>query len=158
MKNAHPLIVTTFSLLFATSCVAATGQSASQFLRTLYAHYASGQSDFNPTGRLAPTLFTPALLSLIRHDQTREAGDVGRLDHDPVCACQDFDGFRPQSITITTETSAATHAIVRFHNAGHETTVGYSLVRQHGQWKIADIANPAMPSLRHFLSPTHSPN
>ncbi len=138
-------------LLSGSFCRAAPPRTPRAFLQALHAHYAPGRSGFSPTGA-ADALFTPSLLALIHQDQAVPAGAVGRLDSDPVCACQDYDGFMPQTIKVTAQTADTARATVRFNNDGTETVVGYDLVGRAGQWRIDDIADPQMPSLRAFLT------
>ena len=61
------------------------------FLADLYDQYKPGRPAPHPLGKQAEQIFAPPLLGLIRRDQNREAGEVGALDYDPICACQDYD-------------------------------------------------------------------
>jgi hypothetical protein len=126
--------------------------SAEGFLRKLYNGYLTGQPAPNPTGRAAGELFTTALLALIRADQALAAGELGVLQRDPICACQDYD--RLEQLKISMEPAGPTQArgTVSFVNSGTPTTVQYRLVEQDGRWRIGDIAEPGIPSLRHFLA------
>lgn len=64
--------------------------TALEFVSNVYRNYATGDR-FSALGRDADTLFSPELLALIREDSKQAQGEVGYLDGDPLCDCQDFD-------------------------------------------------------------------
>ena len=120
------------------------------FLRGLYAPYVRGKAP-DPTGNMANDIFTPGLLGLIRKDKASAAGEVGRLDHDPICACQDYDALKSLRIDLSSTGRDATHAAVSFLNNGQSVTVGFSLVRTAAGWRIDDLQERGIASLRAFL-------
>ena len=124
--------------------------SARAFVDALYAGYVSGNAP-PPQGSVAPQIFSPALLRLIRVDQARAGGEVGALDHDPLCACQDFTISR---LSVHGRRIAADRARfdVRFDNAGTATLIGLELVQLPGVgWRVSDVHNPLTPSLEAYL-------
>lgn len=136
-------------------CQAAGSETPRSFLRGIYAHYADESSDFDPTGDAAGGIFDPRLLFLIRQDQAVPAGEEGWLDSDPICACQDFANFRLRKISIEKKGYGEVLATVDFENDGAKKRVTYDLVRITGHWKIRDIKEPGIPSLRMFLALHH---
>ena len=126
-------------------------RSAAGFLRALYAGYATGKAP-SPTGRGAERLFAPPLLALIRAAEALAGGEVGALDHDPICACQDYQGLR--IVTVSVEADQPTHAraTVSFINIGQPVTVRFVLTGGDGHCRIVDIEEPGVPSLRKMLA------
>lgn len=124
---------------------------ARAFVRGLYVSYTS------PTppsflGSSAPQVFSPALLALIRRDQALAAGEVGVLDHDPLCACQDItlSNLQVRGRKISPY-EARFH--VHFDNDGRPTDVVLDLVLLNdGKWRVADVRNDKMRSLERFLT------
>lgn len=141
------------------ACAAGSGPARAQdkstaeaFLRDMYSGYTTGRHAPNPAGRDAPRFFAPSLLSLIRADQALAAGEAGILDLDPICACQDYDRLEQLKYTVATTGPYGVSASVTFKNSATSTTVQFSLVASDGQWRIADIAEPGMKSMRRFLA------
>lgn len=119
--------------------------SAKVFITGLYKGYQSAKAP-DYLGAAADTLFTAELLSLIRKDQEQAKGEVGILDHDPICDCQDFD---ISNIHISTKENGKSRlkADVHFTNAGSEVNLGFSLEGDGKRWRIADIHSKSIPSL-----------
>ena len=129
--------------------------SAKSFLAGLYAGYQSPKGP-DHLGKAADTLFTPELLALIRLDQEQAEGEVGLLDSDPICDCQDFE---ISNIRIRTQGAGKSRqeAEVAFTNSGTETQLGFTLAGDGKRWRIADIRTSARPSLYQFLKNRLSP-
>jgi Protein of unknown function (DUF3828) len=139
------------ALLSATPAIA-SGQtdSVARFLRQLYAPYEKGRAP-NPTGAMAASIFAPPLLALIRRDQALAHGEVGTLDYDPICSCQDYDPLKSLSISVAAPVDNSAQATVSFKSGSDSVAVKYDLVRIGGNWRIADIATKDVPSLRELL-------
>lgn len=132
---------------------AAWGQeadSAEVFLRNLYQPYNTGKA-VNPAGALAPSIFEPGLLALIRRDQALAHGEIGKLDHDPICNCQDYEALTALTIAVALESHKTARAKVSFLNGIEPFTVEFQLLRVNGKWRIYDIRERYIPSLRKFL-------
>ena len=72
---------------------AQTLDAAKAFTTALYSAYATGSPDY--VGANPERTFSPELLALIRKDQANTpAGEVGILDGDPICDCQDAEGLK----------------------------------------------------------------
>src|ERR1019366_1125050 len=73
---------------------AQNADSAKAFLASIYRHYQNGGNGISIGDRSADRYFAASLLTLVRAD-ARAAGpdNVGAIDADPVCACQDWDGI-----------------------------------------------------------------
>jgi hypothetical protein len=139
-------------LSFAAPAAAQDMASAESFLRTLYAGYAPGKKPPASFGKDVDRLFAPALAGLIRADSALAMGEVGTLDSDPICACQDWDKLKVTKIDLMPDGPKRARATVSFDNAGGKTTVRYWLEAVDGKWRIADISERSMESLRQMLA------
>jgi hypothetical protein len=136
-------------ILLALAAAAAQPETPRQFMQRLYGYYA--QPDYSPfthPGRV----FAPRLLASINEDSRLAHGEVGYLDGDPVCQCQDTSGMHPS----VTGVRAAGHgiAIVRVSIAwdgGKPTRAQFTLTRTAKGWRIADVSSADEPSLLHAL-------
>jgi hypothetical protein len=124
--------------------------TATAFLAELYARYSRDRT-WTPLGAEAHRIFSPRLLDLIRRDGMAAEGEVGVLDGDPICACQDSDGLKMQSLTIRAAGPGKARADVglSFFNDVRELT--FDLEDQSGGWRIADVHSDDMPSLAGLL-------
>lgn len=123
--------------------------SARTFVEGLYGAYHGDGPDY--VGRQAKRVFSPALLALIHRDKARTPrGDVGALDGDPICDCQDFEITK---VIVTVEPAGAGRATARaqFLNFGKPQTVRLDLVVGPGGWRVDDVHTPDTPSLARFL-------
>jgi hypothetical protein len=138
--------------LVAAAPVVARAQSETpeRFLHRLYAPYERGHAP-NPTGRIAASIFAPPLLALIRRDEALAHGEVGTLDYDPICSCQDYGPLKSLTVTVTPRADNTAQATVSFKSFNDSVTVKYELVRIGGNWRIADIVTKDTPSLRDLL-------
>ena len=93
-----------------------------------------------------------SLLADIRADQTRHPGEVGKLDHDPICDCQDSDGLKPLEVSMAGLPDSEAEASVRFKLGDAVKALRLHLVSTQSGWRIADIATSATPSLQAFLA------
>jgi hypothetical protein len=131
--------------------VAQTEESPSQFISKIYDQYSLGKPAPDFLGSAADELFTPRLLKLIRADQALANGEAGLLDRDPICACQDYHDIGVKNIDVKTKGHDEATASVGIENAGKKMTIIFSLVRAPGGWKIDDIEEDQIHSLRAFL-------
>jgi hypothetical protein len=129
---------------------------AANFLRRLYANYDGKHQDVDLIGDHASQWFDPELAALIEAE--RSSGEAGTLDSDPICDCQDYGHLSVRITVLTADGKGARASVV-----ATETDTGfdadgrkpraftYDLVRMNGQWRIHDISEPQMPSLRQAL-------
>jgi hypothetical protein len=100
-------------------------------------------------------LFAPELRTLIVRNDNFSPDDVGPLDGDPICRCQDDSGFRHELVRITGSSSRAVAVVRNIFGppAPHrEDIVTYRLVRISGKWRISDISTADEPSMKAWLS------
>jgi hypothetical protein len=139
------------AIVFLPAVAWAQAESPEHFLRRLYAPYQKGRDAPNVTGRMAASIFAPPLLALIRRDQALAHGEVGTLDYDPICSCQDYDPLKSLSISVAPPVDNAAQATVSFKTLGDTVIVRYDLVRIGDKWRIVDIETKDTPSLRELL-------
>jgi hypothetical protein len=126
-------------------------ETARIFLDQIYAHYVGPGNGLQSLGKDAPKLFAPELLALIREDQRNSQGEVGLLDHDPICSCQDFENLKVTKIKVTQLGPSRAKAKVDFVNGGRKVEVGFLLIRKSCQWRILDVQESNVPSLKSYL-------
>ena len=146
------LLVAGCLLALASPAAAQDMALAEGFLRALYAGYAPGKKPLDPLGKDVDRLFTPALAGLIKADRALAIGELGTLDADPICACQDWDKLKVTKIDVAPDGPKRAQATVAFDNAGGKMTVRYRLEAVDGKWRIADIAERSTESVRAVLA------
>ena len=125
-------------------------QDARGFVTGLYGAYRGGAPDV--LGPRAPGIFSPALLALIRRDERNARGEVGALDGDPICDCQDPDGVRLTSLDIAANGPGRAAARVRLRFAGGRAeAMTLDLVAVQGRWRVDDVHTADTPSLVRLL-------
>lgn len=123
--------------------------SARAFVEGLYRGYHGDGPDY--LGRQASRVFSPGLLALIRRDKAlTPRGDVGALDGDPICDCQDFE-ITKVAVSVDAKGAGRATARARFLNFGEPQTVRFDLVAGPGGWRIDDIHSASTPSLARLL-------
>jgi hypothetical protein len=112
------------------------------FLDGLYAHYkTSKDNDFNIYDAKAG-VFDPDTIKLLKDDTRALKGDVGVLDGDDLCDCQDFVSLKTtvtvQSATPTTATATAAFVDTGMSDQGVRSAA-FQLVKTPAGWRIHDI-------------------
>jgi hypothetical protein len=156
MLKAALLAVNAATLILALSFAPAqTPQDAESFVRLTYRQY-EAKSPAGPDflGHDAASVFSPSLVGLIRRDERHTPhGEVGKLDGDPICDCQDPDGLKLTAVQITgqTRTSATAEVTLRFPQESSARHIHLRLILLSQGWRIDDIRTPDTPSLRRLL-------
>jgi hypothetical protein len=141
-----------------------TGPAAAQdmgkakaFVTGLYAAYGKTPGP-DYIGKQAKEVWSPALLDLMRREAaSTPEGDVGALDGDPICNCQDYE---ITAVTVTVRPAGATkaRADVFFLNLGRRQLVSLDLVLVAGRWRVDDVHSQGTPSLVGLLKDTLQAN
>ena len=118
-------------------------------LAGIYSHYRDGATTYDPTGKIAPQVFTKEVVALLRENQKLAArkGDSA-LDSDPFCDCQDDPGTKIGIGAITVAGPADATAIVNlsFPNgkgAAITDPMTITFKREDGRWRVQDIVSGA---------------
>ncbi|MGA0600036.1 DUF3828 domain-containing protein [Caulobacter sp. KR2-114] len=145
-----------------TAAAPAAGQDAADakaFLEGLYANYAKGASTdnnaFAPMDKDAPRVFDKAMVDLLARDAKLNGPDeVGFIDGDWLCDCQDYDKITA-TVTVQSATATAAKAVVDFKVFDQMHRNAFDLVKEGGAWRVHDVqdvgAKPPEPSLRAGL-------
>ncbi|MBB3410009.1 hypothetical protein FHT87_003941 [Rhizobium sp. BK316] len=126
------------STLIASPIFAATYRTPKALLQALYNFNAETASDDAPSPYSA--FFSDHLNALLQADiDNTPDGEVGAIDFDLVIAGQDGEASDlriGQPILLDNRAELE----VQFRN-GEEVTLYYTLVKEHGGWKVEDIAD-----------------
>ncbi|HET6940594.1 MAG TPA: DUF3828 domain-containing protein [Sphingomicrobium sp.] len=126
---------------------APAAQAPREFIEKVYSSY--GQEGFNPLA--APGLyFSPELTAAIERDSS--GGEVGYLDGDPLCDCQDYDRLSAKVVTILQPSARA--ATVHVHvDLGQDQAreLQLRLILTPLGWRISDVLGADHHSLLHEL-------
>jgi hypothetical protein len=138
--------------------VEATAEAdAKAFLEGVYAHYkTSKNNNFQPFDGNAKEVLDADLIALFKADQKVLKGEVGAIDSDWLCDCQDFESIAA-TVSILSATPTEAKATVEFHDTQmtgddakprHDT---FDLVKTPDGWRIHDMGTADEPSLRKVL-------
>jgi hypothetical protein len=136
-------------LLALLAAAAQTAESPKVFMERLYAAYR--QSNYSPFTH-PDRVFAPRLLAAINEDSKLAHGEVGYLDGDPVCQCQDTAGMHPSIASVSQQApdkATVKVSIAWEHDKAQPAT--FSLLRTRAGWRIADVSSADEPSLLKSL-------
>ena len=132
-------------LLALLAAAAQPAESPKAYMQQLYANYR--QADYSPF-KHAERVFAPQLLAAINEDSKLAHGEVGYLDGDPVCQCQDSGGMRPSITNVTQQGPNEATVRVSIGWEGEKARPAtFKLVRTRSGWRIADVSSADEPSL-----------
>jgi hypothetical protein len=125
-----------------------------EFVRALYAVHATpgaGMGEAPAPGQ--DPIYGRMLNAMIGADAAQAAGDVGTLNYDPICDCQDSGDFTLDSVTVTVSPSdpQAAEAAVVFTNLGETKRQTLKLVKEGPMWRVSDVLVPGRPALTEML-------
>ena len=141
--------------------VAATGpdaDAAKAFLEGLYAHYAKSRSTgttWAPMDANIKEVFDADMVTLMAADTKALKGELGEIDGDWLCDCQDW-GSLVAMVTVTEASPTAAKAVATFHDTqvadDHPRRDTFDLVKTPAGWRIHDMGTADQPSLRGVLA------
>ena len=133
--------------LFLAAAIA--GESPRAFLERTYSSYRD--SNFSPLDQ-PQEIFAPELRAAILEDERLAHGEVGFLDGDPLCDCQDTGGMSSRIISVARNgAKASALVLVRFAGTNDRREIRLKLVRTPSGWRIADVGTKSEPSLLQDL-------
>jgi hypothetical protein len=149
-----------FRVLFLLACLflglarasAQDANSARDFLAKIYATYQGVYApDLEQKGDNA--LFSLSTLQLKAESERALNGEMGYINFDPLCYCQDFDDFKVLAITVDMKPPTTAKAKVTFSNFGEPPkSVLFDLVWEKQKWRIHDLKPLESPhSFREML-------
>ena len=124
---------------------------ARAFVSGLYRAY-ERSPDVNYLGSRARSVFSPRLIALMRRDARNAHGEVGALDGDPICDCQDPDGIKLVALDVASAGPGRASARVRVRFAGsRREAMTLDLVSVRAAWRVDDVHTRDTPSLVRLL-------
>lgn len=152
-QNTAPAAGSSASGTAAGAGVVPDADAAKAFLTSVYKHYGAGGIGVDSVGPDAPRYFHASLVALLRADQKAASPDVGAIDADPVCACQDWNGIWNLVIDVKIETPDRAMAKVSFYLADPKDDpkdsarkLAITLAAENGGWRIYDISDQTDPT------------
>lgn len=135
---------------------AAGERDAEAFVRALYANAAAPLANDPAAAAISPgrdPLYSRTLNALIGVDfrEAQSRNEVPYLNYDPVCACQDADGFALTGLKMTPDGDKAASADATFTNHGKTQQQTLKLVKEGPMWRIADVVDAKGQSLHDAL-------
>ena len=134
---------------------AQTVPQAETFVRQLYSQYEHPSIPGGPNifGKMATSVFSRGLLAVMeKADRATPKGEVGKLDGDPVCDCQDSDGIKLKELHVTpTGTGKATAVASLLFPTPETREIRLYLLWTPRGWRIDDTGTKDTPSLRKYL-------
>lgn len=134
------------ALLMATFSLFAHAQppalSPEQTLRQIYQGYTKGEEPlfFGDLGE--NSIISARMQAAIRQaDLFTLPGDIGILDADPICACQDYEDLVLENMVITRPDESHADAVVRFRpfrDSDASVTLTLNLIAENNRWLIDD--------------------
>jgi len=136
-------------ILVALAAAAAQPETPRRFLTRVYASY--HVSNFSPF-RHADRYFAPPLVAAISKDSRLAHGEVGYLDGDPLCQCQDTAGLRARVASVRSSGAGQAKAeVILSYPDNTPTRIRLSLAMTKSGWRIADVSANGEPSLLRAL-------
>lgn len=123
-------------------------------MRALYANAAAPLANDPAAAAITPgrdPLYTRTLNALVGADFHAAKGEVPYLNYDPICACQDADGFALTALKMTPDGDRAASADVTFTNHGQTQRQTLKLAKEGPMWRIADVIDGQGKSLHDAL-------
>lgn len=125
-----------------------TAVNARMFVERIYAGYRD--PDYSPLAKPG-RVFAPPLVAEIRKDRRLSRGEVGYMDGDPLCQCQDVGGMRPLIGEVQESSGTASARIILDFNGSDRRALELRLVLGRAGWRIADVVTADEPSLLDAL-------
>jgi hypothetical protein len=131
-------------LLALVLAAAPPAETPKAYMERLYASYRDAK--FNPLAR-PDRYFAPRLVAAIKEDERLSHGEVGYVEADPICQCQDPDGLHAKVTRVTRQgpAKAAAEVIIDFTDSTARR-VKFSIERTSAGWRIADVSSGDEPS------------
>jgi hypothetical protein len=139
-----------------TAAPATDADTPQAFLTGLYAHYKTSKTDtFEPFGANKAEVFDADTVALMDEDAKVLKGELGEVDGDLLCDCQDFVSLQSQ-VAVQSATPTAAEATADVHDVGmpgmDPRHIQFKLSKTNGVWRIHDIKADSQDWLRQMLA------
>jgi hypothetical protein len=122
----------------------AAAESPRSFVERLYASYKD--EDFSPFDH-PERIFAPPFVAALKEDARLSREEIGFIEADPLCQCQDPVSMRAQIAAVRRPSSASAEARLRLRfGASAPRDIRLKLIRTRAGWRVADIAADDEPS------------
>jgi hypothetical protein len=111
-------------------------KSPQAFVTNLYAKYRD--ANFSPFNHM-DTIFAPRLAAAIRLDRRLAENEVGTLDWDPICGCQDWTNLRPEIRHPTMVSTSRAAVAIKLYDMNRFHSLGLILTHGKAGWRVADV-------------------
>ena len=141
-------------LLALLAALAQPVETPRHFLDRVYASYRNSNfSPFKHPGRY----FAPRLLAAINEDSRLAHGEVGYLDGDPLCQCQDTAGLHARVASVRSLGSGRANAeVILDYPDNTPARIRLSLTLTNAGWRIADVSANGELSLLRALTQSNA--
>jgi hypothetical protein len=127
------------------AAAAQPAQTPRAFVERLYANYRN--ENYSPFEH-SEKVFAAPLNAAIKEDEQLAHGEVGFLDGDPICSCQDTGGMHSRLVSVAGSGRTATaHVLLKWDGDKDGRDVRLDLVRTPAGWRVADVGTADEPSL-----------
>jgi hypothetical protein len=135
--------------LLMAAAAAMTAETPRTFVERIYSNYED--ADYSPLAH-PERVFAQPLVAAINEDQRLARGEVGFLDGDPLCDCQDTGGMRARIVALSSKRGlASSRILVSFAHGTDKRDIRVQLVLTPGGWRIADVGTADRTSLLRAL-------
>src|SRR3569832_1116410 len=137
-------IVAAAALMVVAMPAAAAGPDANAartFVQKLNTHNPQkGEPYFDPTNKDAASVFEPGMIKAFAEKAQHNHDEVGVVDADPICMCQDDAGMTSKIVSVTMKGANADVVVNLLYPGGQPQAVTMHLVPVNGQWRIYDLS------------------
>lgn len=137
------IFLITFALILLTACSSnKKPEDPAQFMRKIFRTYAPGSEavSYYETGE--KRILTDSLLKIITENDKAHEGEVGYLNGDPICDCQDYGTIRIKKIEVLSNDDKNAEVVAEFYlfeGNREERNIKYQLIAENGLWYIDNI-------------------
>ncbi len=129
---------------------ASDAASARSFFQSIYRNYGKNGKGIDPLSPAGARVFDRSFRALVRADaRAAGPGQVGVVDFDILCACQDWDNIRDLTVTLRPSEDSITTADVSFglgDSPDARRKIEVALVRIQGEWRIDNVIDRSDPA------------
>ncbi|MFN4329804.1 MAG: DUF3828 domain-containing protein [Limnobacter sp.] len=131
------------------ACATSTPEDQASRLVEKYLNSSSELSSISD----ARNVYSTTLSALIQRDQSSvQDGEVGKLNFEPLCNCQDTGGI--EKVTLNSPSEDSVDLSIQWSSQELPSSITLTFVKESGQWRVDEIRSKDVPSLKLFLSPS----
>lgn len=114
---------------------AAAAETAEAFVSRIYDEFTSVNGPYLGIEEV----YSQRVVKLIEADNDAARGEVGYLDFNPLCQCQDAKNFMASyDVKVTGSTALAA---VKYSNMMKPSQLTLKLVKEKGEWRVDDVVS-----------------